>query len=49
MLDVCRFWGISPREYEATRPDLRAAMVDYAIRESKARAHAERRAAQKRR
>jgi len=49
MLDVCRYWGISPAEYEATRPELRAAMVDYAVRESKQRAAAERHAARRKR
>jgi len=48
MLDVCRYWGISPLEYEAHRPELRAAMIDYAVRETRARAAAERRAAAKR-
>jgi hypothetical protein len=49
MLDVCRYFQISPREYEQTRPELRAAMVDYAVRDSKQRAAAERHAQRRRR
>lgn len=43
MLDVCRYWEISPLEYQAMPHALRAAMIDYAIRESRQRQRRERR------